>query len=120
MPPPWILLLILLAAFWATENMEEKNPAELGVWTSLPSGVGESGARVMLDSLLGPILADPDFVLRCALTAWEEEEEEEVDGRSPFEAGSIMTGGSFLSWCKAKGLVRSTGVGGVFTMTGPN
>lgn len=114
MPPPWILLLILLAAFWATENMEEKNPAELGVWTSLPSGVGESGARVMLDSLLGPMLADPDFVLRCALMAWEE------DVLSPFEAGSEMTGGSCLSWCKTNGLVRSTGVGGVFTMTGPN
>lgn len=69
MPPPWILLLILLAAFWATENMEEKNPAEVGVWPSLPSGVGESGARVMLESLLGPILADPDFVLRCVFAA---------------------------------------------------
>jgi hypothetical protein len=112
-----MLLLILLAAFWATENMEEKNPAELGVWTSPLSGVGESGARVILDSLLGPILADPDFVLRCVLVAWEEEEE---DVLSPFEVGSTMIGGSFLSWCKVNGFVRSTGVGGVFTMTGPN
>lgn len=30
-----------------------------------------------------------------------------------------MTGGSFLSRCRAAGVVRSTGVGGVLTMTGP-
>lgn len=90
-----MLLLILLAAFWATENMEEKNPAELGVWTSPLSGVGESGARVILDNLLGPILADPDFVLRCVLVPWEEEADEEA--LSPFEVGSTITGGNFLS-----------------------
>lgn len=111
-----MLLLIVLAAFWATENMDEKNPAEFGVWTSPISGVGESGAGVMLDSLLGPILADPDLVLRCAFIPWEEEEE---DVPSPAAAGSEITGGSFLSRCRAKGFVLSTGVGGVLTMTGP-
>lgn len=79
--------------------------------------MGESGAVVMLDSLLGPMLADPDLVLRCALIPWEEEEEEK-DVASPADAGSEMTGGSFLSKCRASGFVLSTGVGGVFTMTG--
>jgi len=38
--------------------MEEKNPPAEGVVGPL-SGMGERGASVMLDSLLGPALAEP-------------------------------------------------------------
>lgn len=118
MPPPCMLPVIVLAAFWATENMDEKNPAEFGGCDWPFSGVGESGASVMLESLLGTMLAaaDPDCDLRCTFTALGEEEE--GDAPSPGAEGSEMTGGSFLSRCAA-GIVRSTGVGGVLTMTGP-
>jgi len=55
-----IVLLNVFAVFWTAENMEEKKFAVglLGF-----SGVGVRGAEVMLDSLLGPMLAEPALLL---------------------------------------------------------
>jgi hypothetical protein len=51
----------VLAVFWTAENMDEKNVAA-GFGDAGPfSGVGVSGADMMLDSLLGPA---PESALR--------------------------------------------------------
>lgn len=56
----WMVVVNVLAAFWAAVIIEEKKP-ELGDGADPFSGVGESGASVILDSLLGPMLPEPDL-----------------------------------------------------------
>lgn len=58
-----MLLLKVLAAFCAAEKTEEKKPLP-GVVEPF-SGVGVNGADIMLESLLGPKVPDPDRTLRC-------------------------------------------------------
>lgn len=68
MPVFWIVLVSEVAAFCAAEKTDEKKPLPPdgvpGLLAVPFSGVGVKGARVMLDSLLGPILPDPDLPLR--------------------------------------------------------
>jgi hypothetical protein len=61
---------MLLAADCAAENMDEKNPP--GAFgppdvDSTPSTGGDKGAAVMVESLLGPWLTEPDLDRRCEL-----------------------------------------------------
>lgn len=61
-----ILLLKVFAAFCAAEKTDEKNPLCPGV-IALFSGVGVNGAAVILESLLGPKVAEPDRIRRCEI-----------------------------------------------------
>ncbi len=64
-----MVLLRLFVAFWAAEIMEEKKLLADGVVGPF-SGVGVSGASVMLDSLLGPKgpkVPEPDLPLLCEI-----------------------------------------------------
>lgn len=68
-----MLLLKLLAAFWAAENMDEKklDPELLlpGIGSSV---VGVKGNEKTLESLLGPTAADADELLLWTDQAREE------------------------------------------------
>lgn len=63
-----MLLPRVVAAFWAADNTEEKKPEDAVDGPELPEGLGEeafsgvgvSGAVVVLDSLLGPMRPGPD------------------------------------------------------------
>jgi hypothetical protein len=60
-----MLLLNVFAVFWTADIMEEKKPLVGFPGEAWPfSGVGVRGASVMLDSLLGMMLADPALPLR--------------------------------------------------------
>jgi hypothetical protein len=59
-----MLLLRVLAAFWAAENTEEKNPPPPDV-AAMFSVAGVRGADVLFESLLGPIVTDPDRTRLC-------------------------------------------------------
>lgn len=62
--PPLVLLLNVVAAFWAADIIDEKKP--LGDGGGPFSGVGVRGASVKLESLLGPMLVpEPDLMRRC-------------------------------------------------------
>jgi hypothetical protein len=64
-----MLLVRLFAAVCAADSIDEKKPVlvdALGVGSSV-SMVGERGAVVTLESLLGPRLIDPDLLLLCVL-----------------------------------------------------
>jgi hypothetical protein len=53
--------------------MDEKKP-ELGDGIDDPfSGVGERGASVILDSLLGPMLPEPDLSRRPEIILWPDD-----------------------------------------------
>ena len=76
------------------------------------SGVGVRGADVMLESLLGPKAVDVDFTRRCDII---------------FPEGDVMTLGFEAAEPGVprseadgkRGTLGSVGVGGVFTMIGP-
>ena len=62
-----MLLLRVLAAFWAADIMDEKNPdaaLKPGV-VGLPSNVGVLGAGMILDNLLGPREPEPALARLC-------------------------------------------------------
>lgn len=92
---------------------DEKKPVALGVTSPPPaSGVGERGAKVILEGLLGPMLADPDLLRRWVL----------IFRRGPLlselGAGLEVFHGAVLSGDGGKTVSGSFGVGGVFTIEG--
>jgi hypothetical protein len=94
--------------------MDEKKPVllvALGVGSSL-SGVGESGADVTLESLLGPRLTDADLLLLCAFIA--------CSGELPSVAVLAFGLLDALRLARDSGKVWnvSVGVGGVLMMDG--
>lgn len=103
-----IVFVKLLAAFCATEKTFEKKlfPGVAGF-----SGVGVSGGKVVLDSLLGPMFdADPDRARRC-------------DNVTP-EGDAVVFGMDLREAGEPRPALplredESVGVGGVLTMTGP-
>jgi len=106
--PVFMVLVRVFAAFCAAENTVEKKPVP-GVEGPAFSGIGVRGAAVMLESLLGPMLA-----VEPALDRLDE---------IIFPAGSTTTLGiwdgreetgddEMLSWRE------SVGVGGVLTIAG--
>lgn len=108
-PPGFILVFVIvllkvLAAFCAAENMLEKNPAP-GVGGAAFSGVGVRGADMILESLLGPMLvAEPDLALLCEIMLPDAE---------------TTTLGLLRGECLLFRGDLSTGVGGVLTIAGP-
>lgn len=116
----WIVLLRDVAAFCAAEKTDEKKPPPgagvPGLLAGPVSGMGVKGAFVMFESLLGPILPDPDLPLLWAIML-------------PWAAPPIVSVEAFAAAsttvCEpgpgeecAKGALWSVGVGGVLTMTG--
>lgn len=109
-----VILLKVVAAFWAAEKTEEKKPV---CWDGFGlglgcSGVGVNGADCMFESLLGPRLADPDLALRWDIifpegevTTFEFELTGSDDPRSRLDGGN-------------RGALKSVGVGGVLTIVG--
>lgn len=82
-----------MAAVWAAEIMDEKKLADgvlLGPLTGGLSTVGDSGAKVVLESLLGPGLAELDLVLLWAIRL---PHGEGVAMGEASEPGSCLTGG---------------------------
>ena len=105
-----IVLLRLLVAVWAADIMEEKKPAAEGVVGPF-SGMGDRGAAVMLDSLLGPALADPALDLRVIMLLGGDDALDLVVAAATGE--SAEGAGGWEVEC-----LGSVGVGGVLTMTG--
>jgi hypothetical protein len=105
-----MLLLSVLAAFWAAEKTDEKKPPPPGVVEPF-SGVGVKGADMIFDSLLGPKVPDPDLILRCEIIF----PEGDVTALEFVMMGSGI-GRSLL--VGKRGELESVGVGGVLTMIG--
>ncbi len=112
-----IVLVSVLAAFWAAEKTLEKNP-DPGVNGAVVgfSGVGVRGASVVLESLLGPrIDADPDRARRCAIVL--PKDATGTLGAGLAKAGELSLAEPLCSLCPL-GEEKSVGVGGVFTIIG--
>lgn len=105
-----MLVLMLLAALWAADIMDEKNPVLFDA-PSLPSRGGVRGAEVAFESLLGASAAEAEELLLCDFNAQEEGEPSKLG-----IALGILQAEAFLS-CEARS-DGSVGVGGVFTIAG--
>lgn len=118
-----MLLLRVLAAFWAADSIDEKKPEGEGPGVPFGplSGVGVSGGKVTFDNLLGTIVVlalEPARVLRIAVETLFGEDVacDRVEGCgvcSEVGLKALLVG----DWSGRERTVL-VGVGGVLTMTG--
>ena len=112
-----MVLLRVLAVFCTAEIIDVKKlDAELPGVVGMVSGVGVRGALVMVESLLGPMLADRDRPRRCAIIV----PFGDALNSGAAGAGAAVAGLSVPCFCRLNPSAksRSVGVGGVFTMVG--